>query len=223
MDENIPDLPTAKKPAPSGPGLRTYAFAAVVLAAAFVGLQRLWKDKPVVEGPPPVGAPVQRGGAPLYMPDKLEKSSAGKAVAADQGGPGYVSVSLDMQGAKSAPGAAGPTIDSMSMFFTGEGGPSSFEGRVVKNEKQWASLWRSVGGHDMPRLDTQKEMAVAVFGGIQPAGSIVQIFSAEPASGKLIVSYRIEKPAQPLGGTCRPYKVVVIPTSTLPVMFRAAK
>ncbi|MFH2202329.1 MAG: hypothetical protein ABIJ96_04400 [Elusimicrobiota bacterium] len=110
------------------------------------------------------------------------------------------------------------------LTFSGTGGPERFTAQIIRSRQAWDMLWRSVGGHDMPQPDFKREMGVAVFAGVQQAGSGIQIRSAKPKGGKFIVEYDILLPVkrQP-GRNIRPYQVIVVPATRLPVVFRKAK
>lgn len=110
------------------------------------------------------------------------------------------------------------------LAFSGVGGPPRLAGRLVRTKMDWDGLWKAVGGHDMPELDFGRRMAVAVFGGTQPAGTKIQVVSAKPVKNRFVVEFQILKPLPSPGGPdIRPYQVLIVPASDLPPVFRKAK
>ena len=63
---------------------------------------------------------------------------------------------------------------------------------VVRTDAEWARLWQVHGAdRQRPAVDFTKEMVIGVFTGSRPtAGFRVEILSAEPHDGKLVVRYR---------------------------------
>ncbi|PCI37052.1 MAG: hypothetical protein COB53_07705 [Elusimicrobia bacterium] len=80
-------------------------------------------------------------------------------------------------------------------------------------------MWKSVGGHDIPELNVDTQMGVAMFGGNLPAGSHVAIVNTKEHEKYFRVQYRILRPRDKKPGTVRPYHVVVVKKSILPPRF----
>lgn len=94
----------------------------------------------------------------------------------------------------------------------------------ARSEAEWGALWKKHNfDKPVPAVDFSREMVVAVFMGSRPtAGFSVEIVSASPRDGKLIVTYR---EAQPAPGSISaqvltaPYHIAAVAQSTLPVAF----
>jgi len=108
-----------------------------------------------------------------------------------------------------------------------KGAQSNVDDRLTasaRTEAEWGAVWKKHNfDKPAPAVDFSKEMVVAVFMGSRPtAGFSVEIVSASPRDGKLLVTYR---EAQPAPGSISaqvltaPYHIAAIPKSTLPVAF----
>jgi len=103
---------------------------------------------------------------------------------------------------------------------------------VIRTLPDWQALWRKhatalPGAPAAPKVDFSRDMVIAVFAGeATPATrvSIVRIFQDQ---GRLIVLVRIGEiqpgPAQTDSAGAKPFQVVRLARSTLPVIFRPAR
>ncbi len=98
---------------------------------------------------------------------------------------------------------------------------------VARTQNEWAALWRTHDYEDPPpAVDFPREMAIAVFLGSRPtAGHMVEIVSAVPQQGTLVVTYRESGP-QPGALTAQvltsPFHMVAVPMFTGTVTFEKA-
>jgi len=63
---------------------------------------------------------------------------------------------------------------------------------VVRTDAEWARLWQEHGGdRKRPAVDFARDIVLGVFMGSRPtAGFRVEILSATPSEGKLVIRYR---------------------------------
>jgi hypothetical protein len=101
---------------------------------------------------------------------------------------------------------------------------------VIKTETDWKALWRShvqsnVPAKELPRVDFEKEMIVAVFLGEKPSGGYsVEITRIEenPDQRQTNVFWRESKPppgSMVIQALTQPYHVVRLKTVSYPVVF----
>lgn len=103
--------------------------------------------------------------------------------------------------------------------------PSKF---IIETEVQWEEVWDKIHRFrlprpELPKIDFETEMVIAVFMGVQKSGSydirIVEILQAEKEI-RVMVRQREPSPdtVQTMALT-QPYHVVVIEKSPLPIRF----
>jgi hypothetical protein len=101
-----------------------------------------------------------------------------------------------------------------------EGGAQSFIDSprtvVAKTQPEWEALWKiHAPSREMPKVDFEREMVVAVFAGSRnTAGYSLQIVGAEEQGDALVVRYRetAPRPAAILAQVVTfPHQIVAIP------------
>jgi hypothetical protein len=101
-----------------------------------------------------------------------------------------------------------------------EGGAQSFIDSprtvVARTQSEWEALWKvHAPSRDIPKVDFEREMVVAVFGGSRnTAGYSVQVVGTEEQGSVLVVRYRetTPRPAAILAQVVTfPHQIVAIP------------
>jgi hypothetical protein len=95
---------------------------------------------------------------------------------------------------------------------------------TLKNPAEFATLWKThAADRRMPDVDFTTNMVVGIFLGSRPtAGYGVEIVSAQPESGVLIVKYRETRPSPDLIAAqmlTAPFHLVSVPKFDGPVRF----
>lgn len=121
-----------------------------------------------------------------------------------------------------------PTIPFQTVAFGEESGVKSWEALVITAQEQWQELWvyhASYSRHPPPppEIDFSREMVIALFGGIQPEGSLLQIAKVEKRQDRLVVRYTdgglsCSKCSLPRG-MVQPFHIVRLERTDLPVAF----
>lgn len=230
--------PAARPPQPSGgAGAGTFLFALLLLSltAGAMWLHHTGRLQELLAKPQPQ-APLPAPAQPIKLaaPAKVRVPDT-SAVERARGSVGFVGKDEKVAGVadrdQEYPESLGRVSsgDRLSRLmegegppvsFSGDGGPDRFEGRLVRSARDWQALWREVGGHDIPDLDFNRKMAVAVFAGRRPKGSAVEIASARPRGQVFLVEYRLSLPRARAPLSARPYHVVTAPKSKLRAVFR---
>ncbi len=110
-------------------------------------------------------------------------------------------------------------------YFCGYTEPSRL---VIKTEDQWGEVWRKVHRlqiprPELPKIDFEKEMVIAVFMGEQMSGGYgIKIIRITKTEEEIVVE--VEEKEPPPGSLrtmvlTQPYHIVVIKESSLPVRF----
>ena len=99
---------------------------------------------------------------------------------------------------------------------------------AARTEREWQELWQKhTPDRPRPKVDFTKEMVIALFLGSRPtAGYGVEIVSATPDNGTLVVKYRESNPSQRGTMTAQvltsPYHIVAAPFFPGTVKFEKA-
>lgn len=97
---------------------------------------------------------------------------------------------------------------------------------VIRDQAAWSKFWQDNFGAAVavPTVDFTQNMTVAVFLGQRAtSGYTVMITSVEQVGNQLVVNYRtrVPQPGEAVTPTrTSPYAIAIIPSSTLPVVFR---
>jgi hypothetical protein len=99
---------------------------------------------------------------------------------------------------------------------------------VVRTDAEWARLWQEHGRErKRPEVDFATDMVLGVFMGSRPtAGFRVEILSATPHGGKLVVSYQEITPrrdAMVAQIVTSAYHLVVVPKVSVEITFEKAE
>ena len=99
---------------------------------------------------------------------------------------------------------------------------------VVRTDTEWATLWQEHGGErQRPAVNFAKDLVLGVFMGTRPsAGFHVEILSATPHRGKLVVRYRETTPGREAVTAqiiTSAYHLVAVPTFSGEVTFEKAE
>ena len=104
------------------------------------------------------------------------------------------------------------------------------EGRqvVVRTDAEWATLWQQHGGErKRPAIDFSKDMVLGVFMGTRPtAGFRIDVLTAKPHEGKLVVRYRQTMPkrdAMTAQVITSPFHLVAVPKFSGEIVFEKAE
>jgi len=95
---------------------------------------------------------------------------------------------------------------------------------TVRTPAEFATLWKShAADRKMPDVDFTKNMVVGIFLGSRPtAGFGVEIVSAQPESGTLVVKYKETRPSRDTIAAqvlTSPFHLVAVPKFDGPVRF----
>jgi hypothetical protein len=95
---------------------------------------------------------------------------------------------------------------------------------TVRTPAEFATLWKShAADRKMPDVDFTKNMVVGIFLGSRPtAGFGVEIVSAQPESGTLLVKYKETRPSRDTIAAqvlTSPFHLVAVPKFDGPVRF----
>ena len=95
---------------------------------------------------------------------------------------------------------------------------------VIRDSESWKNLWVRISEDQVPAIDFEKKMALAVFLGMKPTGGhSMHIEKIEKKKKKILVWIRQANPpknAFVIQAFTSPYHIKVIDRSDLPVEFR---
>ncbi len=121
-----------------------------------------------------------------------------------------------------------PSVPFQTVALGEESGLRSQEALVITTEEGWQELWeRHVSSSrrppPLPQIDFSTEMVIALFGGSQPEGVLLQITRIEKRPGRLLVHYALSGPACSKcalpTGLVQPFHIIRLERLDLPVVF----
>jgi len=93
---------------------------------------------------------------------------------------------------------------------------------VVRTAGWWQFIWHEhSGSFEPPDIDFSRQMVLAVFGGLSPAGTTIEIMSVVEGHGGTTVRYREVVPTTRIadGPRSSPFHIVAVPASRETVTF----
>ncbi|MBI5595640.1 MAG: hypothetical protein HY928_06060 [Elusimicrobia bacterium] len=187
--------------------LGTLLVAAVLIGGSFFGLQ-YWKAR---TAPPPEPEPAAGPAVALSRPEGLPGAARKEEPQAPpEGSLGMVKLPEDYSGVA----VRGPMANSRPeppLVYDGDRGPARAGTRLIRSKAQWDALWKEVGGHDMPVVEFDRYIGLAIFAGQRPAGTKVAVLEAKKGSKGFAVLWKAAAPKTPEPGTANPFKVLLFP------------
>lgn len=93
---------------------------------------------------------------------------------------------------------------------------------VIRTVGWWHFIWHEhSGSFEPPDIDFSRQMVLAVFGGLSPAGTTIEITSVVEDRGETTVRYREVIPTTRIadGPRACPFHIVAVPASRATVTF----
>ena len=137
---------------------------------------------------------------------------------------GFMSTSMTStisDGSNAAPRIL-PVQDQWKGYSSGVASPLRM---TIKNQNEWESLLqRHAGGSPAPAVDFKHYMAIAVFMGEKTSGGYAVTINRVTVGQTLTVYYREESPSRDSMTSAiltRPYHIIIVERSSLPVVFQS--